>query len=823
MTERYGQLAYTSFDTARAAGGWQIKQTTGDLGPDETKALVAGVRTAFRPTTPLPDFPTPEQLAAGPRRLAYVYTPTAAHYWHSVPAGADSTGRPGNVFAHALIDRWAAQPGDRPIERWRSPQWLCPFGAAAVARTTLPTNAPTPAGVVSRDSVVAFLFDPTTWRMDTLFGLLDAVAAAMSGGRPVVLGATSPDSAAQWIGLISFLMSPATAATLNFTTFDRVEALGQALHAGYHVIAVPVCDLDAVDNHTLVGIDETATVSLGELGGEPHRTSGGHAIAVTAWSSMAQVVLIEPQTAVRVLAAIDHCAAKAGDAGLHPAWPMAMAVATDPAFDDAIAEAHTVIAAHSPPHLDGEAAVLVNRAVTDLAGTTTGEAWRALECIVADGPAAESAGEIYLCRAIADPDWLNQPRQVPARPGDHRRPVPPSLSAEIGPALDEARAAGPGQLLRVVDLLIRSGINDSRLLAAAETAAQALLAPYEGAAVVARLRDTIGVSTRLGVGAAVLRTAPPNTVDDAVLAWLAAGVTAPTRGELPGAQPWDHTWCRAALRGAVALRRGPQTSDDRLAALWWLRVSGSENFARAVGAAVWDPADLLVAVGSTDLPTAAVLPTLLGAPDSRALTDLCHAVAAAAADPVAAACATLRAADSRTWVHDGAVSTHQSAYNKLCDQAVGTVGTELVHRDFAVRLLTVSVAAALGRQPYPQVCAAWPLDSALAADVVTAAVGLVAGNAQATRLAIAVCALRDDDPAGVPDTVGELLSQVVHQLVGNSTPSDEELTAVAALMGELSGDTSERTARRYRKALTKWFAGIPQMQPGGPAVFQGEY
>ncbi|MCT7366647.1 GAP1-N2 domain-containing protein [Mycolicibacterium llatzerense] len=823
MNDRYGQLTYTSFDTARAAGGWQIKQTSGDLTPDETKALLAGVRTAFRPVTPLPDYPTPEQLAAGPRRLAYVYTPTAAHYWHSVPAGTDSTGRPGNVLAHALIDRLAAHPGDRPIERWRSPQWLCPFGAAAVARATLPTTAPTPAGAVSRDSVVAFLFDPTIWRMGTLFGLLDAVAAAMSGGPPVVLGTTSPDAAAQWIGLISYLMSPATAATLNFSTFDRVEAIGQALHAGYHVTAVPVCDLDAVDHHTLVVIDETATVSLGELGGEPHRTSGGQAIAVTAWSSMAQVVLIEPTMAARVFAAIDHHAAKAGDARLHPAWPMAMAVATDPTFDDAIAEAHTVIAAHSPPHLDGEAAVLVGRAVTDLAGTTTGDAWRALEYISADGPAAEAAREIYLCRAIADPDWLNQSRQLPARAGDHRRPIPPTLSSAIGPALDEARAAGPGQLLRVVDLLIRSGINDGRLLAAAETMAPALLAPHEGAAVAACLRDTIGASTRLRVGAAVLRAAHPNTVDDAVLAWLAAGITAPTRDGLPGAQPWDHTWCRAALRGVVTLRRGPHTPDDRLSALWWLRVSGSEDFARAVGAAVWDPADLLAVVGPADLPAAAVLPTLLGAPDSRALTDLCLAVAASATDPVADACAALRAVDVRTWAHDGAVAGHQPAYNDLWDQAVGTVGAERVHRDFAARLLTVSVAAALDSRPYPQVCADWPLDSTLAGDVVTAAVGLIAGSTQTTRLATAVCALRDDDPAGTQDTVGELLTQVVHQIVGGSTHSDEELTAVAALMGELSGDTSERTARRYRKALTKWFAGIPQMQPGGPAVFQGEY
>ena len=184
VNTRYGQLAYTSFDKPGSAGGWQIKQVGGALSAEEAQTLVAGVRTAFDPVEPLPTYPTPEQLERGPRRLAYRrIDERSAGYWHTVPAGSDSTGRPGNVFAHAVLDRTPdAAPRHRPIQWWRSPQWVCPYGPAAVARAVLPDEAPGPAAAVTKDSVVAFALDNRTWRLATLFGLLDAVAAALDGG-----------------------------------------------------------------------------------------------------------------------------------------------------------------------------------------------------------------------------------------------------------------------------------------------------------------------------------------------------------------------------------------------------------------------------------------------------------------------------------------------------------------------------------------------------------------------------------------------------------------------------------------------------------------
>ena len=171
-------------------------------------------------------------------------TPARAAYWHTVPAGPDSTGRPGNVFAHAVLDRTAeAEPRHRPIQWWRSPRWLCPYGAAAVARAVLPDEPPGPAAAVTKDSVVAFALDTSTWRLATLFGLLDAVAAALDGGPPVVLGVESTDAAAQWIGLVSFLMSPGTAALSELLHLRSRRPAGAALQSTQHLTAVPVVDL----------------------------------------------------------------------------------------------------------------------------------------------------------------------------------------------------------------------------------------------------------------------------------------------------------------------------------------------------------------------------------------------------------------------------------------------------------------------------------------------------------------------------------------------------------------------------------------------------
>ncbi|MES3665762.1 hypothetical protein [Mycobacterium intracellulare] len=351
MTRRYGQLSYTSFDEAGRPGGWQVKQRSGDISDDECHLLVSRIHIALNPIEQLPQYPTAAQLTLAPRRLAYRRLGAErAAYWHTAPAGADSMGRPGNVFAHVVLDRDASTSADggRPIEWWRSPGWLTPYGSAAVSEATLPAEAPAPGRAVTSDSVAQFACDTSTWRLSALCAVLDALAAALDGGPAVVLGVESPDVAAQWIGLVSFLTSPGTAKRLNFSTFDRGGELACGSRINQHLLAVPrndLADVPDVPGRVLV-IDEAEAVSVGELYGQAHRTTRGQDIEVTAWSAMAQVGLVNPASTEQLLADIDEFSAAVTDVGLPPALPMAMSVLNRQWGKDAALEAESVIASY---------------------------------------------------------------------------------------------------------------------------------------------------------------------------------------------------------------------------------------------------------------------------------------------------------------------------------------------------------------------------------------------------------------------------------------------------------------------------------------------
>lgn len=349
MTLRYGQLTYTSVDGVSSPGGWQIKETSGAITAAEAEYLVSRIQLALSAVEQLPRYPTAEQLQSAPRRLGYrrLSEDTAA-YFHYSPAGTDGMGRPGNVFTHVLLDRDASRSegSPRPIELWRSPGWLTPYGSRAIGAATLSSDVPRPSDAVNARSVIDFACDTRTWRLGTLCGLLDAVAAALDGGAAVVLGTTSCDAAAQWIGAVSFLMSPGTARRLNFCISDCWVELEYLVQAGHHLIAVPRATMDSVP-HGVLFIDETKVLWLGECNGEPHRTADGRQIEATAWSAMAQVVLVDPGSAADVVADIDDIASDTTDIDLPPSLPMALSVLNRARWADAAAEAAGIIAAHT--------------------------------------------------------------------------------------------------------------------------------------------------------------------------------------------------------------------------------------------------------------------------------------------------------------------------------------------------------------------------------------------------------------------------------------------------------------------------------------------
>jgi hypothetical protein len=804
MTPRYGQLTYTSFDQPGGAGGWQVKQTTGDLSPEETQRLASGVRTAFRPVTPLPDYPTPEQLDEAPRRLEYRrWAGDAAGYWHTVAAGADSTGRPGNVFAHVLLDRTPdSAPRLRPIQRWGSPAWLRPFGAAAVGRAALPTEPPSVAQVITRESAIAFALDTNTWRIGTLLGLLDAVAAALEGGAPVVLGAVSVDSAAQWIGLVSFLMSPGTAATLNFSTFDRADQLGPAQHVTQHLAAVPIGDLDTLPTGFAV-IDETATLSLGELGGEPHRTAAGQAIDVTAWSVMAQEVLLDPHSALAVLDELDHRAAQTEDRDLHPAWPLAVTIAADEDFAAAHPEANAIITAHSPAGITPGSPTerLVDEALSDLVGHNTPDAWKAAEQNL-PGFAGEHAALTYLCRAIGDDTWLDQLGPIPLSANTyHGRPVPEPLAAALGPALERASATGdPQRLLKLVDLLLRAGVDDDRLTQAlTERVAAQLADPHTGPTLARRLTHRLGPETRIAAAAATLRVSCEGAtpISDAVLDWFADGSTMPPPAQLLGARPWDATWTRAAVCGMRAERNPGEA--DCFAELWWLAANGSPRRDELAARRIWDPAQLLAA-GGADLSTAALLPTLLGAPDSESLARLADEITGANNDDLAVACAALRMVGPASWVQRGYINTHQKAYAGLWDTALGETDPRQIHPDCAVRVTVLAVLGLIAGQPQPVLAGQLACDRAVAGAATEQVLALVDGDIVTATEVLAASLLRAD-AAEPGDAVDGVLAAAATAVTASRQFSDDDQEGVLAVMMRMAGSNEGTPPRRYRKLV----------------------
>jgi hypothetical protein len=815
VNRRYAQLSYTSFDAAGTAGGWQVKQTTGELTAPETDVLVSGVRTVFDAVDPLPTYPTPEDCERGPRRLAYGHTPgDAAAYWHTVPAGSDSTGRPGNVFAHVVLDR---TPDDdvthRPIQWWRSPDWVRPYGAAEVARAVLPDQPPAPADVVSAESVLAFVMDTSTWRLGTLCGLLDAVAAAMDGGPRVVLGVRSPETAAQWIGLVSFLMSPGTATRLSFSTFDRADQLPADSRSGQLLTAVPTTDLPAVPDH-LVVIDESATLSMGELGGQPHRTPEGRVIPVTPWSVMAQVTLIDPESARVVLDDIGRYAAAAGDRDLHPAWPMAMSVLHRDDFGDARDEANTIIARYSPPGLSPNSPIgqTVSGALAGLVGTSTADAWHAVTQ-VSDGRAAEYADVVYLSRAIADPTWLTQPTMIPVGPRGHDgRPVPTELSAAIGPALDRAAAEGPEPLVRLVDLLLRAGIDDPRLSTALTGPAVGgvLSDAHTGGELAWRLGERISWVTKLMVAAETLLVSGPGTnamtpLADFVVQWFAEGITVPAPPELGAAQPWDQTWTRAAVRGASAQRFGAAHAGDQFAQLWWLRLCGAPQFESLAGGAIWAPDELRAAAANSPLSATATLPTLLGAPNSAGMDELATSVMDTSPDLIASACAAVRAIDPRVWVQQGYIEAHQAEYTPLWQDAVDIVGLAGVHPDFGTRLLTLSVVANVSGKPYPAASALLAADQLTADAAVDTVIALVDQQVlvPAAVLAASLVPQTDERSAGPAGGVDGVVSTVAQHLVTTREFSDDDVDTAVSMMAAMTGLDAAEAPRKYRKMVHK--------------------
>ena len=475
---RFAQLVFTAVDDGDGPGGWRARPAEG-LDPVEQRSLESAITTQLATARPIPAYPTPEEARALPRRLLYAPAAGGTAYWHTAPAGLDATGRPGNVFVHVVLDRTPQEPEPafRPTDLWRSPRWLTPFGHPQVldaVRGALPVP-PWPDGPLHRGRVLEFLLDPGHWRMDVLAALLDAVAAAMTAGPPVVLAVDSPESGACWIAAVSHLMAAAASRRFHWSTLESPSTLDAAFELGVHLAVVPAALFPPGPQRHPV-LHESEQLKPGLYGADPHRTAAGSEIAVTPWSVIAQEVLRDEETAAHALALQDAVGAEVGAevdmARLDPGWALAMAVAQMPELSEVQQDAARLVrdagpvgpvALRTAPDLARAHADLIG----DALGRSTGDLLAAAREEERAG-AADTAWTTYLFRVLDDDDWLRRPGGVP---------LPPETSSawrhtaefleRIGDRLERlAEGVEPGGappasdallVLRLADAVIRCG------------------------------------------------------------------------------------------------------------------------------------------------------------------------------------------------------------------------------------------------------------------------------------------------------------------------------------------------------------------------------
>jgi GTPase-associated protein 1, N-terminal domain type 2 len=481
---RFGQLTFTSYDDGRGRGGWRAKDDRG-LDAGERRALEAAITTQLAIATPIPQFPTPDEQAALPRRLLYAPAATGGvAYWHSAPAGPDATGRPGNVFVHVVLDRTpdAPDPAFRSPDLWRSAHWLAPYGHAQVldAAPEVHSTFPWRDGPLDRTSVLRFLLDPQQWRVDVLAGLLDATTAAMrrraqpGSATPepptgVVLGASSPESGAYWVAAIAQFMSPSTSRRFHWSTLEAPSNLAAVFAQGVHLAVVPIDYLADVPAGHVV-LHEQEQLKPGLPGADPHRTEAGSEIEVTPWSSVVREVLQDLPTAERALELQDSVASAVEDRNLDPGWALGMAVAQMPELEDAYADAALLVGDVAPVGLRDAPALkhVRTRLLGGRLGGSTEDAYAQARELPVDSREGEAAWLRYLERAFDDDRWLQRPEGVPLPVRSsglwrHRE----TFADQVRHRLDQVLTA-PGSeplvetallAIRLADVVVRGGLH----------------------------------------------------------------------------------------------------------------------------------------------------------------------------------------------------------------------------------------------------------------------------------------------------------------------------------------------------------------------------
>lgn len=249
MEQRFAWATYASFSNERGSGGWKVGASLG-LKPEEEQAFVSLAPTQMDTLEVVDEFMSSKGIEALPHRFAYQPSGTVsgatngtALYLQSVPAGKDSTGRPGNVFSVGVIDRDATQPlsAGNPIERYDSPDFPTPFRASQVNAVKLDPSlnepSPNPSGLVD-----------TAWmivgrvQQHVLYALQDSIAKKET---LTVLVTDKLKSGHLLLTALSSTLPPQVCRqVLSFSTYERAQTLNvdKWLSEQAAVVMVPKAD-----------------------------------------------------------------------------------------------------------------------------------------------------------------------------------------------------------------------------------------------------------------------------------------------------------------------------------------------------------------------------------------------------------------------------------------------------------------------------------------------------------------------------------------------------------------------------------------------------
>lgn len=452
------QFSYASADRGAGSGGWQVLQRTEGVEPllDE---LVRYTPSSIESLVAIQDYPVPGMA----RRLMMTSVDGGARLagWHSVPAGRDGSGRPGNVFTHGVV---LAEASARPAQLWDFPGWLQPYGPREVNAATLPATVAFECAEMLAP-LAEFLFNPMHWRIGTLAVLVDAVHAALAGGPRVILLVDDHEEAARWIQAVQACTDARSAHRIHFSTFERRGA-DQLEPLDLHIVGLPRVDREAVEKRTgVVVIDGSALPELGQLGGPPHQTARGDQIDVTSWSALLLERCATSEDLTAMVHGLDAVRAALPDAEwIDPAWPLALV-----AFEEGGGgnrDAAMVLARSTPPEVTGHPGhyQAVAAALDLVLGDSAAEQWHGLQNLNAHGGTELMLGLAsanFAARAIADPDWLGAAEPAPhvddrlrpqaSEPG--RDAARSGLDSLVAGAMDEIRVRAAMRCCDLIDAL----------------------------------------------------------------------------------------------------------------------------------------------------------------------------------------------------------------------------------------------------------------------------------------------------------------------------------------------------------------------------------